>query len=106
MFWVVSTGVTLLVASREWRGVLLALLVFLALRGFLESGLFDATTSFIVLCVVSFAAVLKRVPREGLAELVPVDLDEPRSADRRRVLPPAAAVAVPVGAGARTGEPR
>ena len=106
MFWVVSTGVTLLVASREWRGVLLALLVFLALRGFLESGLFDATTSFIVLCVVSFAAVLKRVPREGLAELVPVDLDEPRSADRRRVLPPAGAVAVPVGAGARTGEPR
>jgi hypothetical protein len=84
----------------------IVLLVFLALRGFLESGLFDATTSFIVLCVLAFASVLKRLPREGLAQLVPVELDEPQPADPRRVVLPAGAVAVPVGAGARAGEPR
>ncbi|WP_377645539.1 O-antigen ligase family protein [Oryzobacter terrae] len=103
--WVVATGVALLVARREWRGVLLALLVFLAMRGFLESGLFDATTSFIVLCILAFASVLKRIPGEGLSELVPVDLAEPVPADPSRVLPPATGAGQPVGAGARAGGP-
>ena len=40
--------------------MLVALIVFLMLRGFLESGLFDATTSFIVLCTLAFSSVLLR----------------------------------------------
>ncbi len=39
---------------------MVALTVFLVLRGFLESGLFDATTSFIVLCTLAFSSVLLR----------------------------------------------
>lgn len=58
--WLVSILVGVLRAPREWRGILVALTVFLALRGFLESGLFDATTSFIVLSTVSFTSVLLR----------------------------------------------
>jgi hypothetical protein len=58
--WVVSILLGLLRAPREWRGVLVALTVFLVLRGFLESGLFDATTSFIVLCTLAFSSVLLR----------------------------------------------
>lgn len=103
MFWFMSIGTALLVASREWRGVLLALLVFLGMRGFLESGLFDATTSFIVLCVLAFASVLKRIPREGLAQLVPVELDEPQPADPHRVVPPIGTTSLPVGVGAPAG---
>jgi len=36
-------------SPRELRGLQLAILVYLALRGLLESGLFDASTSFLVL---------------------------------------------------------
>lgn len=66
VLWVFSTGVSLLFAPRAWRGVMVALLVFLALRGFLESGLFDATTSFIVLCTLAFSAVLLHHPPRDL----------------------------------------
>lgn len=58
--WVVSILLGLLRAPRDWRGVMVALTVFLVLRGFLESGLFDATTSFIVLCTLAFSSVLMR----------------------------------------------
>ena len=58
--WVVTILVGLFRAPRDWRGVLVALTVFLMLRGFLESGLFDATTSFIVLCTLAFSSVLLR----------------------------------------------
>ena len=58
--WVITILLGLFVAPRDWRGILVALTVFLALRGFLESGLFDATTSFIVLCTLAFASVLLR----------------------------------------------
>lgn len=58
--WVVAILLGLFHAPREWRGVMAALTVFLILRGLLESGLFDATTSFIVLCTLAFASVLLR----------------------------------------------
>ncbi|HYN65799.1 MAG TPA: O-antigen ligase family protein [Ornithinibacter sp.] len=58
--WVVTILVGLFQAPRDWRGVMVALTVFLILRGFLESGLFDATTSFIVLCTLAFSSVLMR----------------------------------------------
>lgn len=74
--WVFSTGVSLLFAPRAWRGVMLALLVFLALRGFLESGLFDATTSFIVLCTLAFSAVLLHHPSRDLPWPDPAGGDE------------------------------
>lgn len=68
--WVVTILLGLFRAPRDWRGVMVALTVFLVLRGFLESGLFDATTSFIVLCTLAFSSVLLR----GHATL---DDDEP-----------------------------
>ncbi len=58
--WVLAILVGLFLAPRDWRGVMVALTVFLILRGFLESGLFDATTSFIVLCTLAFCSVLMR----------------------------------------------
>jgi hypothetical protein len=65
--WVVAVALGLRRAPREWRGVLVALTVFLALRGFLESGLFDATASFIVLSTVAFSSLLmrQRTPHVG-----------------------------------------
>lgn len=58
--WVTAILLGLLRAPRDWRGVMVALIVFLALRGLLESGLFDATTSFIVLCTLAYSSVLLR----------------------------------------------
>jgi hypothetical protein len=58
--WVVSILLALFRAPRDWRGIQVALTVFLVLRGFLESGLFDASTSFIVLCTLGFSSVLMR----------------------------------------------
>jgi hypothetical protein len=75
--WVLAILLALFRAPRSWRGVLVALVVFLALRGFLESGLFDATTSFIVLCTLAFSSVLMR----GHTSL---ELDEPALLSRSR----------------------
>ena len=63
--WTVTIAVGLVRTDREWRGVLVALVVFLAMRGLLESGLFDASTSFIVLCVLAFAAKRGQARRTG-----------------------------------------
>jgi hypothetical protein len=73
--WVVSILLALFQAPRDWRGIQVALTVFLVLRGFLESGLFDASTSFIVLCTLGFSSVLMR----GHTSL---DLDEPALVSR------------------------
>ena len=54
--WVVAILVGLLRVHRDWRGMTIALTAFLALRGFLESGLFDATTSFLLLVTLAFTA--------------------------------------------------
>lgn len=62
VLWVLSVLVGALRAPAQWRGVLVAMTVFLALRGFLESGLFDATTAFIVLSTISFSTVALRSP--------------------------------------------
>ncbi len=62
LLWVLSVLVGALRAPAQWRGVLVAMTVFLALRGFLESGLFDATTAFIVLSTISFCTVALRTP--------------------------------------------
>jgi O-Antigen ligase len=105
ILWVLAILLALTRAPRSWRGVLVALLVFLALRGFLESGLFDATTSFIVLCTLAFSAVLMR----GHTAL---ELDEPASAARSRWMagpgtPPPVVVPLSVAASAAraAGEP-
>lgn len=54
--WVVAILLASSRSPREWRGVLVSLTVFLALRGFLESGLFEASASFVVLSTLAFAA--------------------------------------------------
>lgn len=94
VFWVFSTGVALMFAPRQWRGVTIALLVFLALRGFLESGLFDSTTSFIVLCTLAFSAVLLHHPSR---EIGVADPPRPTTA----ALPAGSVVRAPETASAR-----
>ena len=54
--WVLTTSVAALRTPRPWRPLWLGLLVFIVLRSLLESGLFDASTSFIVFALVSLAS--------------------------------------------------
>jgi hypothetical protein len=46
--WVLYSALTTLRSPARLRALQLTLLVYLTLRGFLESGLFDASTSFIL----------------------------------------------------------
>ncbi|GAA2737167.1 hypothetical protein GCM10009867_23310 [Pedococcus aerophilus] len=54
--WVLTTTVAALRTPRPWRPLWLGLLVFIVFRSLLESGLFDASTSFIVFALVSLAS--------------------------------------------------
>lgn len=83
--WTAAIGVGLLRSDREWRGVHVALVVFLAMRGFLESGLFDASTSFIVLCLLAFAAKRDRAGREVAPVPARAASPEPAVESRRLV---------------------
>lgn len=74
--WTATIAVGLLRTDREWRGVHVALVVFLAMRGFLESGLFDASTSFIVLCLLAFAAKRERAGSGPVESVVEPDRHE------------------------------
>jgi hypothetical protein len=62
VLWLLTILRGLLRVDRAWRGTALALTVFLALRGFLESGLFDATTSFLLLATLAFTAASRERP--------------------------------------------
>ncbi len=64
--WVVTTSVAALRTPRPWRPLWVGLLVFIVFRSLLESGLFDASTSFIVFALVSLAS--ERPARESDAE--------------------------------------
>ena len=53
--WVVYTAVTVSARANPGRALQLALVVFVVLRSFLESGLFDATTAFVLFFTVTVA---------------------------------------------------
>ncbi len=102
--WIAAILSGLLRAPRAWRGVMVALTVFLVLRGFLESGLFDATTSFIVLCTLAFSSVLLRgqtaleddvPPPRGTAAGTAVERGEPTAPEVPRPSSRAAADRLP-----------
>ncbi len=90
VLWVLSVLVGALRAPAQWRGVLVAMTVFLALRGFLESGLFDATTAFIVLSTISFSTVALRSPTLAMPD------DHPDAETVPAGSPPAVTVPDPV----------
>jgi hypothetical protein len=51
--WVLATLASAFRTPRPWRPLWVGLVVFIGLRSLLESGLFDASTSFIVFAIVS-----------------------------------------------------
>lgn len=53
VLWVVVTLGSAFRTPRPWRPLWVGLVVFIGLRSLLESGLFDASTSFIVFAMVS-----------------------------------------------------
>jgi hypothetical protein len=53
--WVLTTTGAALRSGRPWRPLWVGLLIFTVLRSLLESGMFDASTSFMVFAVVSLA---------------------------------------------------
>lgn len=59
--WVLAVLVSALRTPRPWRPLWVGLVVFVGLRSLLESGLFDASTSFIVFAMVSL--MTERVTR-------------------------------------------
>ncbi|GAB3078141.1 O-antigen ligase family protein [Pedococcus soli] len=92
--WVLSTSVAALRTPRPWRPLWTGLLVFIVFRSLLESGLFDASTSFIVFALVSLASE----PSARVAGAGPEDTDtaphtEAGRNDRQRVA--AAATSTP-----------
>ena len=54
--WVLSTLVSACRTPRPWRPLWVGLVLFVALRSLLESGLFDASTSFIVFAMVGLVS--------------------------------------------------
>jgi hypothetical protein len=73
--WSLALVVACLRAGRTWRPLLTGLLVFVLGRSFLESGLFDASASFITFILVSFAALDLTGTTRRVTATVP---DEPR----------------------------
>ncbi|SDP37964.1 hypothetical protein SAMN04489867_2247 [Pedococcus dokdonensis] len=65
--WVTVTLVSAVRTPRPWRPLWVGLVLFVALRSLLESGLFDASTSFIVFAMVSLMSerVTRTAPDPG-----------------------------------------
>ena len=71
--WMLSSMFATANSPRSLRAIQLALLVYLTLRGFLESGLFDASTAFLVFFTVVMATPVRSVqPETPLGEQGPV----------------------------------
>lgn len=61
--WMISSMVATVSSPVALRAIQLAFLVYLTLRGFLESGLFDASTAFLVFFTVVMATPMRVVDR-------------------------------------------
>lgn len=68
LVWTLAVGVAVVRAPRAWRPLLAGLFVFVVGRSPLESGMFDATASFIVFVVVALTSQLVAEPRPGRRE--------------------------------------
>jgi O-Antigen ligase len=73
--WMFSTMVSTGQSARRVRALQLALLIYLSIRGFFESGLFDASTAFIAFFVVA-AGIPLRAPRERGLVGMPQDAEQ------------------------------
>ena len=78
--WVVATLASAFRTPRPWRPLWVGLVVFIGLRSLLESGLFDASTSFIVFAVVSLAT--ERATRTAPDPGAPHDPGDPTASVR------------------------
>ena len=65
--WMLSTMVSARQSPERLRALQLALLVYLSIRGFFESGLLDASTAFILFFVIAMATPLKAATKPGLS---------------------------------------
>ena len=84
LVWVVGAVWGALVSPRRWRVLWLGLLTFILPRSLLESGLFDASTTFLVFTLLSLAG--EKVTRPSLSTL---PLPQPAEATPVRRLVPA-----------------
>ncbi len=64
--WMLSTMVSTRQSPRRLRALQLALLVYLSIRGFFESGLFDASTAFIMFFLAATAHHCEPRPNQAL----------------------------------------
>lgn len=83
--WVGTTVVAAIRTPRPWRPLWTGILAFLVGRSFLESGLFDATTPFMLFAVVSAMSerAARRVERGAWRSSRERDMTTPLSAQRR-----------------------
>lgn len=86
VLWILTIVVASLRCDRLWRSLWLGLVAFLVSRSFLESGLFDSTTAFLLLMLVSIMS--ENVARRAGTPVTPKaarQTDRPPGTGRARI---------------------